>query len=209
MHALELDPESGGFRFDTVVVLVARQNGKTRWLLGLALWRLYLDGARLVLSTAQDLEKAEALLAEGADLVDERPALKAELRRHRVSTGQHRIQFKDSRLWRVQSASGRSGRSYSADLVMMDELREHRDNETWNAMHPTTAARARGMVVAASNAGDKKSVVLRRLRDKSLQRITLSQTEDTRTFHAEWSAPEGCEVLDRAGWVAANPSMGW
>src|SRR5690606_6733902 len=40
IHALELKPD-GTYRFRTVVLLVARQNGKSTLLLVLALWRMY------------------------------------------------------------------------------------------------------------------------------------------------------------------------
>ena len=45
IHALEKDVAGTGFRFQTIVLLIARQNGKTQWLKGLGLWKLYMDGA--------------------------------------------------------------------------------------------------------------------------------------------------------------------
>src|SRR6516164_7242327 len=43
VHALEKDFDRSGFRFKFLLVLIARQNGKSRWLKGLALWRLFAD----------------------------------------------------------------------------------------------------------------------------------------------------------------------
>ncbi|MFC9768800.1 hypothetical protein ACFVJ2_44495, partial [Rhodococcus jostii] len=54
IHALELDEDSE-FRFRTIVLLVARQNGKSTLMLVLTLWRMYLDRAQMVIGTAQNL----------------------------------------------------------------------------------------------------------------------------------------------------------
>ncbi len=47
LHGLELTPE-GAFRFRTLLVLCARQQGKTTLMQVLAPWRLYVDRAGLV-----------------------------------------------------------------------------------------------------------------------------------------------------------------
>ena len=47
VHALETTPD-GRYRFRVVLVVVARQNGKSTWKRGITLFRMYLDGARLV-----------------------------------------------------------------------------------------------------------------------------------------------------------------
>src|SRR6266496_3054287 len=44
IHLLELT-ETGGYRFRTAVVLVARQNGKSLLLQVIALWRMFVDQA--------------------------------------------------------------------------------------------------------------------------------------------------------------------
>lgn len=70
IHALELRPD-GHYRFRTVVVLVARQNGKTTLLKVLALWRMWEDGARLVFGTSTSLDYAREAWQASADLADE------------------------------------------------------------------------------------------------------------------------------------------
>ena len=58
IHGLEL-LDDWTYRFRTVIVSGARQNGKTLVLIILALWHLYAKGSRQVIATAQDLGKAE------------------------------------------------------------------------------------------------------------------------------------------------------
>ena len=42
-----------------MVLLVARQNGKSTFMQALALWCMYVEGAPLVIGTAQNLDIAE------------------------------------------------------------------------------------------------------------------------------------------------------
>ncbi len=219
IHALEKGLDGSGFRFQTVVILISRQNGKTAWLRGLGLWRMYLHpsgrptadcpAAKNILITAQGLEYAEATLDEVVDDVKNCPTLKREFVRHGQTNGKHRMILRGKRLWRAAAANRDAGRSLSLDLVELDELRQHRDWLAWNAIVPTTTARPYSQAVAASNAGDKTSVVLRSLRDGAIKRIIARDTDDTRIGFFEWSVPEDADPLDRQFWPMANPGLGF
>jgi hypothetical protein len=208
IHALEL-LEDGSFRFDTIVVLIARQNGKTRWLLGLVLWRLFVDMAHLVISTAQDLDKAEELLDEGHGYIDDDPELRGELVKYLQTNGKRKITLTGKRRWKAQTATRKGGRSLSADMAILDELREHQSWAAWSAIVPTTTAVARSQVVAVSNAGDATSIVLRSVRDAAKRKIELSDTAATKVGLFEYSVPEGVSHRDETYWPYANPSIGF
>lgn len=214
IHALEKNTNPDGspgaaMRYQTLVVLVARQQGKTQWLKGLGLWRLYVDGAKQVIISAQNLEFAENTLTEAVEEVKKTPLLKAEFERFSQTNGKYKMVLSGGREWRAAVSTRRGGRSLSVDLALLDELREHQNWEAWNAIVPTTTARPRSLVVAASNAGDATSVVLRSLRDGCVQRIITNKTEDTRTGLFEWSVPDDVDPLDREYWPVANPAMGY
>ena len=217
VHALEKDEAGTAFRFQTIVLLIARQNGKTQWLKGLGLWKLYLDGAEQVLISAQNLEMAETTLREVVGDIKGNRTLIGEFQRFSQTNGKVRLLLNphpgrpggQPREWRAAVSSRKGGRSLSADLAELDELREHQNWEAWNAIVPTTTARPRSLIVAASNAGDATSVVLRSLRDGTLSRIAAGETADTRTFMAEWSAPEEADHADPVFWPMANPALGY
>lgn len=217
IHALEKDEGGTGFRYQTIVLLIARQNGKTQWLKGLGLWKLYMDGAKQVLISAQNLEMAETTLAEVVADVKANRVLRREFRRFSQTNGKYKLVLKPDpddedgphREWRAAVSSRKGGRSLSADLAELDELREQQNWLAWNAIVPTTTARPRSLVVCASNAGDATSVVLRSLRDGSIQRILSGETADTRTFLAEWSAPDDVPHDDPEYWPLANPALGY
>ncbi len=172
IHALELLPDNT-LRFRTVVVLVARQNGKSLVSQVLALWMMYVYGLALVLGTAQDLDTAEEVWQGAVDLVQElddetdepvRPDLYDLLDKVVQVNGKKALVLKNRRRYKVKAANRRAGRGLSGDLILLDELREHQSWDAWGSITKTTMARAMALILCLSNAGDATSVVLRYLR---------------------------------------------
>lgn len=205
IHALELDGDS--FRFRTVLVLVARQNGKTLWAQVLSLWRMYVDRCQLVLGTAQNLDVAEEVWNGAVEMAEGTPDLAAEIAQVEKAAGKKTLHLVGKQRYKVQSANRRGGRGLSGDLVLLDELREHQTWDSWSAVTKTTMARSRPQIVCLSNAGDDSSVVLNDLRGKAL--ATISGDGDGSLGLFEWSAPDDCDIDDRSQWGAGNPSLGY
>lgn len=188
IHALELLPDNS-FRFRRVVVLVARQNGKSTVSQVLALWFLYVYGYELVLGTAQDLDTAEELWQGTVDLVEEldeddnpiRPELLEMLERVVLTNGKKTLELTNGSRYKVKAANRRAGRGLTGDLVLLDELREHQTWDAWAALTKTTNARANAQIWALSNAGDASSLPLRYLRKKA---------------HAGLGDPDGVNAMD-------------
>lgn len=218
IHALEKDDETGGFRFKILVVLISRQQGKTFWLQQLGLWRLFLSqrgridascpGAKLAIIAAQNLKYAEAMLKEVTDEIRENSFLSPELINHKVTNGNHHAILSNRRYWRAVTATRKGGRSLTVDIAMLDELREHVTTEAWDAIAPTTTTRKFSQIVCTSNAGDKRSIVLRNLRDPAMRRITTQETANTKTGLFEWSVPMDVDPSDDQYWYMANPALG-
>lgn len=210
IHGLELKPD-GSYRFRTVLVLVARQNGKTTLLKVIALWRLIMDGARMVLGTSTNLDYARESWEGAVELAKGSEDLAAEfVWPERRANGEQTLTTLNGARYKIGTATRRGGRSLSVDLLILDELREHRTWEAWSASSKTTNARPRGQRWALSNMGDDGSVVLNHLQAKALERLGHADEDDPLDSLAifEWSAPEGCDVADRSVWPLANPAMG-
>jgi phage terminase large subunit-like protein len=203
IHALELLPD-GSFRFRTLVILVARQNGKTTLVQILALWRMFVDGADLVIGTAQNLDVAEESWTGAVEMAEGSPELAAEIVAVDRTNGKKQLRLTRGNRYKVQAASRRGGRGLSGDLVILDELREHQTWEAWAAVTKTTMARQRPQIVCLSNAGDAASIVLESVRSSALEQ--LEQGTSLGLF--EWSAPEGCDLDDRSAWAQGNPALG-
>ena len=217
-HALEKRPDGTGFRFRILLILVGRQQGKTTWGRGLGLWRLFMDklgradvnwpAAKLAVVAAQNLEYAEATLKEVVDEIRDQPLLAPELINHAVTNGKHRAILTYRRLWRAATASRKGGRSLPVDFAWLDEIREHTTNDAWRAIEPTTTVRPCSQLLATSNAGDARSIVLRSLRQTAMRNVTTGHTSETRTGFFEWSVPEDVDPRDPQYWHMAQPALG-
>lgn len=223
IHALEIVgsfPDDWSFRFRYIVVLVSRQNGKTYWFKLLGLFFNYVLQTKLVIGTAQNLDKANDTFEEAVELIETTPMLDAEFVKALRGAGKREYILKGGERWKVV-ATNRRGRGWSSDLILMDEIREQTDWEGWSAISKTMLARPSAILVAVSNAGDQTSVVLRHLRMQAhaqlgdpdgiaSRRDALGGDDvDDSLGLFEWSAVPGCDIKDREAWAAANPSLGY
>lgn len=225
IHALELLPGIGKvFRFRTVLLLIARQNGKTSVMVMLILWRLFTDGASMIIGAAQNLDVAEETWERVIEIAEAIPELEEEIAKISTGNGKKFIRLDSRERYRPQAANRRGGRGWSGDMILLDELREHQSWDAWGAISKTTMARDRAQVYGVSNAGDASSIVLRHLRKVALAAIegtTLDDVDEIDDDDAaeflregtvglfEWSAKDGRGRWDKDGWYEANPSLGW
>jgi len=168
IHLLELLPD-GSLRFGIVVVLVARQNGKSTLSQVLALWFMMIQGWPLVLGTAQDLDVAEEVWQGAVDMLEDDPDLAPMIQAVVKVNGKKALVLKPGPVagrtrYKVKAANRRAGRGLSGNLILLDELREHQNWLAWGAITKTTNAQMFSLILALSNAGDMTSVVLHHLR---------------------------------------------
>ena len=228
IHALELDEDCELLRFRTVLVLVARQNGKTLVKAVLSLWLLFEGGARYLVGTAQDLSQAREVMNEIlVPMVMANPTLRErfdpdnddlDARRgiwHKTLNDEY---FRLDSQWRggravpsggqprylIKALNRKAGRGLSGVReVNIDELREQRDFLGWAAISKVVMAAIDAQVWCMSNMGDSTSLLLNHLRGVGLGRT------DPALFLAEWSGEEGCPLDDPVAWAQANPSLGY
>jgi hypothetical protein len=220
VHLLEIDGDlstSWHFRYRTALIMVSRQNGKT--LLSEVIASFFLNVLQVdsVFGTSLSLDKAEEVweaVVNDQETIDE---LKTDVEKVGRTNGSKRLVLTGLRQYKVAAPTRRAGRGDSNDLVMLDELREHRDWETWSAAVASTNAKPNGMVVCFSNAGDPDSVVLRQIRTQAIDQINGTNKKadyggevDTSTLGLfEWSAPEGAATNDIEALAQANPALGY
>lgn len=233
VHALELiDDGLGGlvYRFRIVCVEVGRQNGKTVVATILALWHLFSLHSRTVIGTAQDLSKADDTWKDAVAMAEECEQLEDLFRPEDIFKGHPKVfTLLDGCEYRVASATRRGGRGFSGDLIILDELREHANWESWSAVTNTMNARPEAQAWAFSNAGDATSIVLRYQRalahralgwpdgerefDGVLDEMDaevvqmLADQDDLNPGWFEYSAPPGAKRNDIEALAQSNPSM--
>lgn len=231
IHALELDA-AGFYRFRVVLVLVARQNGKSSVKRAISLWRLHIDGARLVLGVAQDVSLAREQWQMCLDTIEASPDLSEDLAQVRRVNGdewfklaadldargldpdERELAYDDDALdesltlagggrYKIAASNRKAGRGLSIDELNIDELREQRNWAAWSALSKTTMARPNAQIWGMSNAGDDESIVLNQLREAALS------GRDPSVGLFEWSGPDNCELDDWDAIRQANPGLGY
>lgn len=205
------------FRFRTVLLLVSRQNGKTVASKVLASFFLNVLCVDSIFGTSLSLDKAEEVWEAVIADQERIPELNSEILRVGRTNGNKRLVLNGNRTYKVGAPTRRAGRGDSNDLVMLDELREHRDWEAWSASAASINAKPNGIVVCFSNAGDPDSVVLRQIRSSALSVINGSKSldfggdvEDVSAIGLfEWSSSEGAKTDDMNELAKANPALGY
>lgn len=207
IHALELLAD-GSFRFKTVLLLVARQNGKTFLSAILILWRMFLDQDAKVLGVADKASVSQEVWEYVRQIIDAVPELSSELEGSpSKSKGDIYFDLTKYRRYRIASTTDGGARGHTFTLIVFDELRQQKTWDGWSAISKTRNAQRRSQLYGFSNAGDARAIVLRHFRDTALASLEAGDDENAIGLF-EWSAPDDMPTSDRDGWYMANPSLG-
>ena len=220
IHSLEIIGELGGdwkFRFRTILNLISRQNGKTVLSEVIASFFLNVLCVDSVFGTSLSLDKAEEVWEAVVRDQETIPELSAELERVGRTNGAKRLVLTGLRQYKVGAPTRRAGRGDSNDLVMLDEVREQRNWETWSASVASTTAKPNALVICFSNAGDPDSIVLRQLREIAIADINGTaaagdyggDVDASSLGLFEWSAEDGAATDDIIALAQANPALGY
>lgn len=220
IHILEIvgDLSKPGwrFRFRTVLVMVSRQNGKTELSKVIASFFLNVLRVEAVFGTSLSMDKAEEVWEAVIAEQEGHEALSRDIQTVARRNGGKKLVLTGLRTYKVGAPTRRAGRGDANDLVMLDEVREHRDWETWSAAVASTNAKPNGMTICFSNAGDPDSIVLRQIRSQAMEKIEGTKANDfggkidaESLGLFEWSAPDKAETDDLEALAQANPALGY
>lgn len=200
----EYDPATGRPRFRTVGASVARQGGKTTWVV-VRIARQLLPAKQTVAYTAQDRSLARMKWMEHVELLMDTP-FAARVDRVERRNQQECLWMKNgSRYLPVTPTSKKAGRSLSIDLAIIDEAYAHDSMGVIDALEPTLITRPMAQLWLLSNAGDEDSVLWWHYTE--LGRASVDDPDSTMCW-IEYAAEDDADVLDPAAWRAANPSLG-
>jgi hypothetical protein len=214
IHAGELLPD-GSLRFRFVLIIVARQNGKTEIVAVLVPYWMFVTKVPQTLGTSTKLPMAKRTWKKSKQLI-ERAGLDELLDRqwYRTANGEVEMWTPEKTAkgepwgasYVIDVSNEEGGRSLSCKRVVLDELRQHHDYSAWGASVRTMGAQDDAQAWLLSNAGSIKSVVLNEQRAAAIKAIESGDTE-TDIFLAEWSAPEDADPEDIHALAQANPNM--
>ena len=224
IHMLELNPD-GTMRFRKALVIVGRQNGKTLVGAVLCAYWLWVDSVRWreqsppdkfeIVGAAHKLDIAmkpwKQVRSWGAPddpkigiSPDRIPDLQDATFPPHMVNGEVELRTHESAKYLPRTFEGARGRS--ASRLLLDELRTQSDFESWGAIEKSANSQWDSLLVAFSNAGTAKSLVLARVRETA---IKLTDDPDAEWFLAEWSASPDAGLDDPDAFAQSNPSAGY
>lgn len=208
VHVGELLPD-GRPRFRNVLILVARQNGKTYFGQALILYWLFIERTPLVLGTSTDRSYAKRTWSSICETAKDNEWLACDLnaKSQRLTIGEEALTTNYGAEYIFAANNGRAGRSTTLHRWLADELREHHNRDAWDSASKAMNAVAGPQIVAITNQGDDESVVLDSLRSPALEYIETGEG-DSRLGLFEYSAPDGADPTDLDALAAANPNLG-
>ena len=207
IHAGELLPD-GRPRFRKILVIVARQNGKTHLLKVLSLYWLFVEQWGMVLGTSSNLSTAREAWEGAIEMARAVPLLSGMIDAVQRGNNDPHLRLTTGGKYKIAAANRKGGRGLSLDRLIIDELREHRDYVAWNAAIPAMNARPDAQAYLITNQGDDQSIVLNSLRDTGVAALAGNVIDRELGFF-EWSAPDGASPLDLEALAAANPNLGY
>lgn len=209
-HALG-EGNDGRWSARTVVLLVARQNGKNEITLVRELLGLFVLGERLIVHTAHEQESASEQFIKFEEAIREIPEFDARVRRPVHGKGSEAIELKDGARIRFRTRTKGGARGLSGDLLVFDEAYEVPE-ATVSAIVPSKSARPNPQMWWTSSAVDQEKhengVALARQRMRGIK-------HRPHVAFFEWAAPGDSpanvpvSVLDDPEvWALANPALG-
>ena len=202
--------EDGRPRFRILLVIVARQNGKTELPVGLSVWWQFRQRVPLILGTSTKLQYAKESWLKAVNLVRRTPSLhnfhEPGRRWFRMTNGETESWTHAGDRYLIAASNAEGGRSLTINRGIADELRMHRTYEAWEAFEPACSP-PDAQIWALSNAGDSRSVVLNDLQDSARDFIETGEG-DPRLGLLEWSAPDDADPEDVDALLQANPRVG-
>lgn len=195
---LEVDA-AGELVWETLVLSMARQLGKSWLLRELILWRMH-QAARFgepqdIMHTGKDLLICREVIRPAMFWADERPGYKVS----RAAGDQSIEHVADHSRWLLRARGGVYG--YSVSLGAVDEAWKVRPEIVDEGLAPTMVERVQPQLLLISTAHRLASPLMLTRRKVALDNLELGDGD----LLIEWSAPRDAELADRKAWRAASP----
>lgn len=195
--------EDGRWHHPIVNTTVARQNGKSTYMMARILMGLFVWNEPLQILSSHRLQTSLERFRELVGMIEANESLAKQVKRIRWAHGSEEIEtLNGNRL--VLKAGGAAARGMARpSTIYLDELREMRDMESFASLRYSMMAAENPQLLTFTNAGDSTSIVLNSFRERAMAAIGGAK-DDLGYF--EWSAPTDDVTLENAAY--ANPALG-
>jgi len=201
----------GRYHHSECGLVIARQSGKSTFMMLRVLTGMFVWGENLQLSSAHRLTTSLETFRQMVAIIESNDKLASEVKKIRWQHGAEEMELKGNRRFVVKAANNASRGISAPSSIHLDELREYKDEDAWSSMRYTMMASKNPQVWIYSNAGDQHSVILNKLRERAIA-ASVNPSDTIGWF--EWSAEPDAPITLPSGeinWKAfaqANPSLG-
>jgi phage terminase large subunit-like protein len=196
---------SGERRFKETMFLVARKNGKSTMLSGIALYMLIADGegGAEVFSVATKKDQARIVFSEAVNMIQQSPDLSKHLKKRKtdiyfpLTFGKFEALASDS-----NSLDG-----LNSHAVVIDELHAIKDRNLYEVMKQSMSARRQPLLIMITTAGTVRECIYDDMYDYAVK-VSEGTIQDERFLPVLYELDDRSEWTDFRKWQKANPGLG-
>lgn len=194
-------------RYSIAWVEVARKNGKSELMAGIALYLLVADDEESaeVYGCAKDRDQAAVVFDVAKRMVELSPVLSKRLS---VKAQQKRIiDERTASVYAVVAADAGGNLGLNPHGIIFDEVLTQPNGDLWEAMKTGMGSRDQPLMVAATTAGDDPSSFAKSEHDEML-RVIEDPDRAPHVFAYIRNVPMDADPWDESNWTLGNPALG-
>jgi phage terminase large subunit-like protein len=194
-------------RIRIVWIELARKQGKSEILAGIALYLLCGDGEEgaEIYGAALDRDQARKVYDVAARMVELSPVLTKVLR---VRPHEKRIvHAKSGSYYQIVAGDVGGNLGHNPHAIVFDETATQRDGELWGALRTGMGVRAQPLMVSATTPGNDPGSWCAGMHAEMV-RVAEDPTRAPHTYVYLRNTPPDADPWDEANWYHANPALG-
>lgn len=200
-----IDPATNLRRFRESLFLVARKNGKTTMMSGIAAYMMLADGEKGsdCYSTATKKDQAKLLFDETLNMVKQSALLSKYIKKRKSDM------YCEKTMSRF-AALGKNSNSLdglNAQLVIADELHGVRDRNLYEVMKQSQSARRQPLFIMITTAGTVRECIYDDMYDYA-SKVLDGSVKDEKFLPVLYELDDRAEWTDPTKWIKANPALG-
>lgn len=190
-----------------VWIEVARKNGKSELMAGIALYLLVADGEEgaEIYGCAKDKDQARKVFDVAKRMVELSPVLSRRLRI--MSQAKRIVDESTGSYYEVVAADAAGNLGHNPHGIVFDEVLTQPNGDLWEAMKTGMGTRAQPLMVAATTAGNDPTSFAKAEHDEMV-RIAEDPSRSPRTFVYIRNVPKDADPWDESLWSQGNPALG-
>lgn len=200
-----IDKETGLRKYKETLFMVARKNGKSTMLAGIALYMLIADnepGAE-VYSTATKKDQAKIVFDETLNMINQSPELRRYLKKRKTDLYFPLTMAKFQPLGKNSDTLD----GLNAHCVIMDELHSVKDRNLYEVMKQSQSARRQPITVMITTAGTVRECIFDDIYSFACGLIDGTMQDET-FLPIIYELDNRDEWTDPIAWQKANPGLG-